>query len=348
MTLTDTKSLDVARVNLDGSNYEIKYVKAARDAPPAIDTSTKFITITKATMPANAAAISADLAKLYLKNEGSGKYSIQNSNANNAQQLKCNESLFNQKSVGDCTEIKTVPPTKTILEEVQALGDSGGGETQVAVVNIEGTDYNIICKQGTDGNMDLDKGAQTITIEKADFSSIDDTALKILIKTVHVTGTKANPAVVASGGVAQLNCDNVTQDFNVATVDNQQCTQITNLPKSIAEQVKDLTSESVGSAVIAAKVSVDSDNYGIKYVKAANDAPPAIDTATKFITITKATMPVNAAAISNDLSVWYLHKDTSTGVYSIDSTSDASSKELKCSDSVFEYATPHDCTDITF
>ena len=126
----------------------------------------------------------------------------------------------NQPNVG---KVKTEPNMNKIIEEVNAL--TGGAETEIATVKIEGQTYTIFCKLGSNADPAINDSSKKITIEKADFSSINAAELQTLVDDIKIGGTKSAPTIDASG--TALDCSSI--NFNTET-SPQSCAEITGLP----------------------------------------------------------------------------------------------------------------------
>ena len=209
--------VEVAKVAIDNNNYDVKFKLDSTGNSENI--SDNIITITRTAAPSDQAGLAKIINDLYVKQDGSGGFTI-GTDITDAAQLSCDKKLFAEKTVGDCTAI-TTPALTTILDEVKQLtADDNTATVGTVLIESDATPYDIILKKVTLGTIFhryiidpvIDKVTHKITVE---VKETPDTADKITtaIDTITVGGTVNSPAYEVGGKV--VNC---LGDFNTAKV----------------------------------------------------------------------------------------------------------------------------------
>ncbi len=247
-------------------------------------------------------------------------------------QLNCKDVEFGEiDNVSDavCTTIDF-----TIIEQINGLAD--GSDVEVAKVSIDSQEYTIKFKKLAEGQTEyptIDITNHIITISSVDVPTDSSTLSTLISNNIKIGGTYQKPVIDISG--ASLNC----ADSLFSEITPQSCTKI-DLPKTIIDQVKELTGSSPSLTI--AKVQIDNEEYTIKFKK--DSADPAIDTSSKEIIISSVDAPTDSSALSTLIGEYYVQK--SAGKLKIDSEQD-NAKKLDCDASLFNKTAIDNCTNIS-
>lgn len=152
----------------------------------------------------------------------------------------------------------------SILDGIQNLDNKSVASKKIAVVDVSGENYQIVCKPGNQSHRIIGK---SVIIENNNWKKINKLSLQRIIESIHFTGVKSNPKIAANNEGVQLNCDLSGPDRKLFIL----CDNI-DRPLSVLDEVQTLYDDIQHSSRKIAKVKIGANEYNIICEKGDNDS----------------------------------------------------------------------------